>query len=514
MSNLIQFKRSLNTAIPASLANGEPAYTANGDVLYIGSNGAIVAVGGKRFPGVLTANQALVANATSFIDEIKTAKLTIGGATSITSINAVSNSSVLGLASNAEFTTTWAIKTYVDAVVAAVGGVAALDDLTDVTLSTRANGHVLVYSNASVGWINVPITGAITISNTGLVAIAADAVTLGTHTSGNYVASLGSGNGLTGGAAGSEGAALTLAVVANSGLVSNSTGVFVLANNGITANSTGVFVTAANGISVAAGGVAVTAGASGGLVSNTTGVFITAGSGLLTNSTGIHVGSGNGISTAADAVYVNGGSTLTVNTTGVHVNSTLSLTDLTLSGNLTINGTLTTVDATNLTVKDSMIELANGNTTTDALDIGFYGQYGATGAKFTGLFRDATDGVYKLFTGLTAEPSTTVDTANLSYTIATLNTYLHSGALVSNATNIAITANSTLAVAFVANTLSLSTALPATSGGTGLNTFTSGDILVANTGNVLSKLALGADGLILQSNGTAVIYSSLDGGLF
>lgn len=482
MSNLIQFKRSLNTAIPASLANGEPAYTANGDVLYIGSNGVIVPIGGKRVPGVLTANQALVANSTSFIDEIKTAKITVGGATSITSINAVSNSSVLGLASNAEFTTTWAIKTYVDAVVAAVGGVAALDDLTDVTLSTRANGHILVYSNASVGWINVPVTGAITISNTGLVAIAADAVTLGTHTTGNYVASLASGNGLTGGAAGSEGAALTLAVVANSGLVSNSTGVFVLANNGISANSTGVFAVA--------------------------------GVGHVVNSTGIHVLANNGIVANSTGVFVNPGSTVTVNATGVHVNSTLSITDLTLSGNLTINGTLTTVDATNLTIKDSMIELANGNTTTDTLDIGFYGQYAATGTKYTGMFRDATDGVYKLFTGLTAEPSTTVDTANVSYAIGTLNAYLSSGALVSNATNVAITANSTLAVAFVANTLSLSTALPATSGGTGLNTFTSGDILVANTGNALSKLALGTDGYLLQSNGTALIFGSIDGGTY
>ena len=46
------------------------AFTANGDVLYIGSNGGIVAIGGKRNPGTLTANQALVANSTSGIDKI------------------------------------------------------------------------------------------------------------------------------------------------------------------------------------------------------------------------------------------------------------------------------------------------------------------------------------------------------------------------------------------------------------------------------------------------------------
>ena len=161
-----------------------------------------------------------------------------------------------------------------------------------------------------------------------------------------------------------------------------------------------------------------------------------------------------------------------------------------------------------------MIELANGNVSTDSLDIGFYGQYGATGAKFTGLFRDATDGLFKLFTGSEVEPTTTVDTAATGYGIATLNSYLTSGGFVSNGTNIAITANSTLAVAIVANTLSLSTALPATSGGTGFATYTSGEILVANTGNALSKLSLGADGKVLQSNGTALIYDDLDGGTF
>ena len=77
MANLIQIKRSLNTATPGSLANGEMAYTANGDALFIGSNGAVVAVGGKRTPGTLTANQALVANATSYLDAIKVANATI-----------------------------------------------------------------------------------------------------------------------------------------------------------------------------------------------------------------------------------------------------------------------------------------------------------------------------------------------------------------------------------------------------------------------------------------------------
>ena len=75
MSNLIQIKRSLTQAAPTSLANGELAYTANGNILYIGSNGSINAIGGLRSPGTLTANQALVANSSSGIDKVITANL-------------------------------------------------------------------------------------------------------------------------------------------------------------------------------------------------------------------------------------------------------------------------------------------------------------------------------------------------------------------------------------------------------------------------------------------------------
>ena len=73
MSNLIQIKRSLTTALPTSLANGELAFTSNGDVLYIGANGGIVPIAGKRVPGTLTANQAIVANNSGYVDYLKTA---------------------------------------------------------------------------------------------------------------------------------------------------------------------------------------------------------------------------------------------------------------------------------------------------------------------------------------------------------------------------------------------------------------------------------------------------------
>jgi hypothetical protein len=86
--------------------------------------------------------------------------------------------------------------------------------------------------------------------------------------------------------------------------------------------------------------------------------------------------------------------------------------------------------------------------------------------------------------------------------------------LISNTSGVTLVANSTFFVNVTANSISLTSPLAATSGGTGQNTYTSGDILVANTGNTLSKLGLGSTGYVLQSNGTALIYDILDGGSF
>ena len=86
--------------------------------------------------------------------------------------------------------------------------------------------------------------------------------------------------------------------------------------------------------------------------------------------------------------------------------------------------------------------------------------------------------------------------------------------MVTNTTAVTVTANSSFAVNIVANTLSLSTALPGTSGGTGLNSYTAEDILVANSSNGFRKLGLGTSGYVLQSNGSALVYDVLDGGSF
>ena len=95
-------------------------------------------------------------------------------------------------------------------------------------------------------------------------------------------------------------------------------------------------------------------------------------------------------------------------------------TNMTINGNLTVNGTSTTVNTTDITVDDPLICLADNNTTTDSVDIGFYGKYFYDGStEYTGLFRDASssDTRYKLFTQLAVEPTTgLINTAGSGYT--------------------------------------------------------------------------------------------------
>lgn len=97
----------------------------------------------------------------------------------------------------------------------------------------------------------------------------------------------------------------------------------------------------------------------------------------------------------------------------------------TISGDLTVNGTTITVNSTTTSVADSLMEFANANTSSDTLDIGFYGNYNdglsdGGASEYTGIFRDATDSTWKLFDGLEVEPGTTVNITGTGYGLADL----------------------------------------------------------------------------------------------
>ena len=94
--------------------------------------------------------------------------------------------------------------------------------------------------------------------------------------------------------------------------------------------------------------------------------------------------------------------------------------NVTIAGDLTVNGTTTTVNSQTLSVVDPLIQLAKANTA-NSLDIGFYGDYDDGTGRFLGLFSDASDSnKFKLFKGLTVEPTTTVNIGATGYVAADL----------------------------------------------------------------------------------------------
>jgi trimeric autotransporter adhesin len=544
MSNLIQIKRSLTNATPVGLANGELAFTANGDILFIGSpNGSVVPIGGARTPGVLTANQALVANTTSGIDKILVANLvptqiwangnfgsngqllTSNGSSiywqtlpdSVVGSNTeiqFNDSGVLG--SDADFTFNKSTNTLTVGASTInstsfsgtannalnLGGLAAVDYQTTAGLaanvatltannSTNLNGQpASFYTNAT----NLA-TGTVPTARLGTGTANAQTFLAGDQSYKTAVTSVASGNGLSGGPIFSTG---TLSVQAGDGIVSNTAGVSVLAGTGVTVNSTGIHigqavdttsnVTFAN---VVTANLSVTGSVSSNLMPSTSNTF--------------HLGNTTIRWAQVHAANVHG-------VTGIFDGN------VEVSGDLIVAGNLVTTNVSSVIVSDAKILLA-ANNPGDILDIGFSGTYtdGGSTVRHAGLFRDASDnGVFKFFANTTQDltGNNVVDIGATGYTTAILETFLKSSGLATNSTSVNITANSTVSVGFVANTLSLTTALPATSGGTGINTYANSDLLVGSTGNTLTKLSLGADGLVLQSNGTALVYDSLDGGTF
>ena len=160
-----------------------------------------------------------------------------------------------------------------------------------VVVASVDSGSMLPYYSSS---IFSRVSGDILITAAGVATIQPNSVALGTDTTGDYVANLGTGTGVTIGSNTGEGSQPTIAVIYGS--TSNTA---VQGNTTITINGT------ANEIEI----------------------------------TG----------TAAQAL--GGGPSYTIGLPN----------DVTITGNLTVNGTTTTIDTANLTVEDKFIILAHGS---------------------------------------------------------------------------------------------------------------------------------------------------------
>jgi hypothetical protein len=556
-SNKIQIKRSTANAVVTGLSAGELAFTQASNTLWIGTPDGLstISIAGQRFPGVLTANSSLVANSTSGIDKVIVANAVVttlwaNGAAGSNGQVLVTNGSAIYWGTGTSGANTQ-IQFNDSGVANATAGftfdktsntlfVANLINTTTVNAATHSVGTNFIANSTAI-----KTSGYITAAN-------------GFLSNGNYANAFTAGivvdyvtnNGRISTATGDSVTIYHGGVGTTPSLVTNTSGLFAVGlvnstsfniGSSTISNSSGVYTTGVVNTVTFSVGTAFTANSS--LVNavslnvvnqiNTATIYATTSANIASqvyaNASGVFVANTTGTVNAANisvgTAFIANSTKITF--TGANIDATsafLKVADAVVSGNLTVQGTVTTINTQQLVVNDNIFELGSNNTTTDVVDSGFYSPAGnSTTIWYSGLARIAasstnTNPVFRIFVSNTnPNTSATIDTTANTRT-GTLQAYLQpygaGGALIANVTNVSIVANSTLAVTITANTLALSSALPGTSGGTGLATIANNSLLFGNSTNGYNTLSLGSTGYVLQSNGTAIVYDVLDGGSF
>ena len=209
-----------------------------------------------------------------------------------------------------------------------------------------------------------------------------------------------------------------------------------------------------------------------------------------------------------------------------------------IGGDLTVNGTRTTVNVDTLDVEDALIRLANGNTG-DAVDIGFIGRYNDGADKLAGIFRDATSNEFFIFDEYvdTDVEDNVIDRSNGSFVLADTNvkaikfdqkSFSLTGDVAGtiNMSDMGDT-NHTMAVTIQANSVALgtdttgnyiATIVQATGGQTDANSTTSNGIVITGSGSETSAVTVGvniadAAGAIGTSTYNATNFDVSSGGL-
>jgi hypothetical protein len=173
---------------------------------------------------------------------------------------------------------------------------------------------------------------------------------------------------------------------------------------------------------------------------------------------------------------------------------------LTITGDLVVNGNTTTLNTATLVVEDKNVVLANVDTPTDTTADGAgITVLGATNKTFNWV--DATDA----WTSSEDLDLVAGKVYEIAGTSVLSNTTLGSGIIYSSLTTLGTI------VTGVWN----GTAIASTSGGTGLTSYTTGDLLYSSSGNTLSKLGIGTTGQFLKVVAGVPAWSdTVDGGTF
>ena len=108
--------------------------------------------------------------------------------------------------------------------------------------------------------------------------------------------------------------------------------------------------------------------------------------------------------------------------------------NVTISGNLIVNGTMTTAASQQVELGDVNIMMAKSNSA-NSVDIGFFGKYVASGTKYKGIFSDQDNSdTWTFFKGTGTEPTSTVDTTASGYALAGIKCASVDGATIDGGT--------------------------------------------------------------------------------
>jgi len=130
--------------------------------------------------------------------------------------------------------------------------------------------------------------------------------------------------------------------------------------------------------------------------------------------------------------------------------------NMTVDGNLTVNGTTFNASATSITIEDNMVQLAHQNAA-NTVDLGLVVSYNDGSAKHSGIVRDVSANTWKLFKGVTTEPSTTVDFTQGSLDDIAVNNITAAGIVFTDGTQTKEGVPSRTAITSVTDTYNLST---------------------------------------------------------
>ena len=478
MANLTRIKiltTGSTTSAPSNIKTGELAYSYvtgtqanNGDRLYIGTgaeSGGVASsvdlIGGKYFTqlldhvhGTATASSALILDANKHVNELNLGALALessGGSGQV--VTAIStNTSLDGRsASDSTLATQLAVKTYVDAQVTA----------QDLDFQADSGGALSIDLDSET----LTISGDTGITTAG---------------SGNTIEIDLDDTAVTPGSYGSQTAIPTFTVDQQGRLTAASTVTIATALTVDGDSGTGDVALLTDDLRIVgtANEIETVAAKSGTDVTVTVGLpnNVTIGNNLTV--TGAFQANGN--------VVLGNHSTDTVETQG----------NLTVGGNLTVAGTTTSVNSTETTLTDPMIELAKDTSSADGLD---------RGVRFKWHDGSSVKDVYagNVQVGVTGDNEIDTSSGNLTIDSAGGTTTIDDILTVTGAASAA--------------SLTLTTDLAVAHGGTGLSSFTGSAITTTNAGGTaLSFLTSSDEGAIVQYNSSGVPIAStvIDGGTY